>query len=139
MGSFLDRLGRSVKNLVDLVSKLHRQRVQFKSLTDAIDTCTANIWPRWGRSASEGRKTASTDDKATRIPPSFGKILLVNRRENAETLWRYEISDLRRAPLAWGLLYDRNLDFYFLNIMEVEHYETDAGGIKHLVPLRNPK
>ena len=27
------------------------------------------------------------------------KILLVNRRENAETLWRYEISDLRRASL----------------------------------------
>ena len=34
----LDRLGRSVKNLVDLVSELHRQGVQFKSLTDAIDT-----------------------------------------------------------------------------------------------------
>ena len=28
----LDRLGRSVKNLVDLVSELHRQGVQFKSL-----------------------------------------------------------------------------------------------------------
>lgn len=36
----LDRLGRSVKNLVDLVSELHRQGVQFKSLTDAIDTGT---------------------------------------------------------------------------------------------------
>ena len=33
----LDRLGRSVKNLGDLVSELHRQGVQFKSLTDAID------------------------------------------------------------------------------------------------------
>ena len=42
MGSFLDRFGRSVKNLVDLVSKLHRQRVQFKSLTDAIDTGTTS-------------------------------------------------------------------------------------------------
>jgi hypothetical protein len=73
LGSFLDRLGRSVKNLVDLVSKLHKQRVQFKSLTDAIDTCTANIWPRWGRSASEGRKTASTNDKSTRIPLRLGK------------------------------------------------------------------
>ena len=29
----LDRLGRSVKNLVDLVGELHRQGVQFKSLT----------------------------------------------------------------------------------------------------------
>lgn len=38
----LDRLGRSVKNLVDLVSELHRQSVQFKSLTDAIDTGTSS-------------------------------------------------------------------------------------------------
>ena len=37
----LDRLGRSVKNLVDLVGELHRQGVQFKSLTDSIDTSTA--------------------------------------------------------------------------------------------------
>ena len=36
----LDRLGRSVKNLVDLVGDLHGQGVQFRSLTDAIDTGT---------------------------------------------------------------------------------------------------
>ncbi len=36
----LDRLGRSVKQLVDLVEKLHKQGIQFKSLTDAIDTGT---------------------------------------------------------------------------------------------------
>ncbi|MEQ1741129.1 MAG: recombinase family protein [Candidatus Nitrotoga sp.] len=36
----LDRLGRSVKNLVVLVGKLHKQSIQFKSLTDAIDTGT---------------------------------------------------------------------------------------------------
>lgn len=36
----LDRLGRSVKNLVDLVGELHQQGVQFKSLTDSIDTGT---------------------------------------------------------------------------------------------------
>jgi len=36
----LDRLGRSVKNLVDLVGDLHKQGVEFKSLTDAIDTGT---------------------------------------------------------------------------------------------------
>ncbi len=30
-----DRLGRSVKNLVDLAGELHKQGVQFKSLTDA--------------------------------------------------------------------------------------------------------
>jgi len=34
----LDRLGRSVKNLVDLVGELHKHGIQFKSLTDAIDT-----------------------------------------------------------------------------------------------------
>ncbi len=36
----LDRLGRSVKQLVDLVGDLQQQGVQFKSLTDAIDTGT---------------------------------------------------------------------------------------------------
>jgi DNA invertase Pin-like site-specific DNA recombinase len=36
----LDRLGRSVKNLVDLVGELHKQGIQFKSLTDAMDTGT---------------------------------------------------------------------------------------------------
>ena len=34
----LDRLGRSVKQLVELVSELHKQGVQFRSLTDSIDT-----------------------------------------------------------------------------------------------------
>lgn len=38
----LDRLGRSVKHLVDLVSQLHQQGVHFKSLTDSIDTSTAS-------------------------------------------------------------------------------------------------
>jgi DNA invertase Pin-like site-specific DNA recombinase len=36
----LDRLGRSVKQLVDLVGELQQQGVQFKSPTDAIDTGT---------------------------------------------------------------------------------------------------
>lgn len=36
----LDRLGRSVKHLVDLVSELHAREVHFKSLTDVIDTGT---------------------------------------------------------------------------------------------------
>jgi DNA invertase Pin-like site-specific DNA recombinase len=36
----LDRLGRSVKQLVDLVSSLQKQGVQFNSLTDAINTAT---------------------------------------------------------------------------------------------------
>jgi DNA invertase Pin-like site-specific DNA recombinase len=36
----LDRLGRSVKQLVDLVTELNQQGIQFKSLTDSIDTGT---------------------------------------------------------------------------------------------------
>jgi DNA invertase Pin-like site-specific DNA recombinase len=36
----LDRLGRSVKGLVDLVGKLAEDDVQFRSLTDEIDTTT---------------------------------------------------------------------------------------------------
>ena len=36
----LDRLGRSVKHLVDLVGELQQQGIQFKSLTDSIDTGT---------------------------------------------------------------------------------------------------
>ena len=38
----LDRLVRSVKHLVELVGELHKRSVQFKSLTDAIDTGTAS-------------------------------------------------------------------------------------------------
>jgi len=36
----LDRLGRSVKNLVNLVGELEGKGVHFKSLTDSIDTST---------------------------------------------------------------------------------------------------
>ena len=36
----LDRLGRSVKNLIEFVSSLEQQKVHFKSLTDYIDTST---------------------------------------------------------------------------------------------------
>lgn len=38
----LDRLGRSVKHLVDLVSELSNSGIHFKSLTDAIDTSTTS-------------------------------------------------------------------------------------------------
>ena len=34
----LDRLGRSVKQLVNLVGELQEQGIHFKSLTDSIDT-----------------------------------------------------------------------------------------------------
>ena len=36
----LDRLGRSVKNLVDIVNELEQRNVHFKSMTDNIDTST---------------------------------------------------------------------------------------------------
>lgn len=38
----MDRIGRSVKNLVDFVCVLHKQGIQFMSLTDAIDTGTTS-------------------------------------------------------------------------------------------------
>jgi DNA invertase Pin-like site-specific DNA recombinase len=38
----LDRLGRSVKSLVDLVNDLHNKGIHFKSLTDSIDTSTSS-------------------------------------------------------------------------------------------------
>lgn len=36
----LDRLGRSVQNLVDLMTRFDRMGVQFRSLTESIDTAT---------------------------------------------------------------------------------------------------
>ena len=36
----LDRLGRTVKGLVDFVADLQKRDVQFRSLTDSIDTTT---------------------------------------------------------------------------------------------------
>jgi DNA invertase Pin-like site-specific DNA recombinase len=36
----LDRLGRTAKGQVDFVADLHERRIQFRSLTDGIDTTT---------------------------------------------------------------------------------------------------
>jgi DNA invertase Pin-like site-specific DNA recombinase len=36
----LDRLGRSVKGLIELTSKLQQKKIHFKSLTDNVDTAT---------------------------------------------------------------------------------------------------
>lgn len=36
----LDRLGRTVKGLIDLVSQLHQKDIHFKSITDNLDTST---------------------------------------------------------------------------------------------------
>jgi predicted site-specific integrase-resolvase len=70
----LDRLGRSVKNLVDLVGELHKQGVQFKSLTDAIDTALLRdassstswqAWLRWNASSP-----SSELELASKLPAS---------------------------------------------------------------------
>lgn len=37
----LDRLGRTVKGLVELVESLQAKEIQFRSLTDSIDTSTS--------------------------------------------------------------------------------------------------
>ena len=36
----LDRLGRSLRGLIDLMNTLHERKVAFKSLIDSIDTST---------------------------------------------------------------------------------------------------
>src|SRR6476661_5647742 len=36
----LDRLGRTVKDLVELVGELEKRGIHFRSVTDAIDTST---------------------------------------------------------------------------------------------------
>lgn len=36
----LDRLGRTVKGLIDLVNQLHSKGIHFKSITDNVDTST---------------------------------------------------------------------------------------------------
>ena|SRR6266446_5447331 len=55
----LDRLGRSVKGLVDLVNELQERHVHFKSLTDGIDTKTAGrpvLFSRDGKSCADGTR-----------------------------------------------------------------------------------
>ena len=37
----LDRLGRSLKHLIDTVTSLHKKNIGFKSLTESIDTTTS--------------------------------------------------------------------------------------------------
>lgn len=38
----LDRLGRSVRGLIDFVERLREQKIEFRSLTDGIDTSTTS-------------------------------------------------------------------------------------------------
>jgi DNA invertase Pin-like site-specific DNA recombinase len=93
----LDRLGRSVKQLVDLVGELHKQGVQFRSLTDSIDTGTRTragleVAKQLGRKG--GRKPKMTDSKiesakkllASGVP---GKDVAKNLGVSIQTLYRW--------------------------------------------------
>lgn len=39
----IDRLGRSVKQQVDLLGELHKQGVHLRNITDSIDTGTPSV------------------------------------------------------------------------------------------------
>lgn len=45
----LERLGRSLKNLLELVAEFEKRGVGLRSLTDSIDTTTpqGRFWPSW--------------------------------------------------------------------------------------------
>lgn len=54
----LDRLGRSMRNLVILVEELKQRSVNFRSLTDSIDTSTPMgrfFFPHYGRAGGNGK------------------------------------------------------------------------------------
>lgn len=64
----LDRLGRSVKDLLDFAGGLNERGIGFVSLTDSIDTTTVSgrfffnvmAWRRWNASSwSSARRQAS--------------------------------------------------------------------------------
>jgi len=62
----LNRLWRSVKKLVDRVGELHKRDIQFKSLTDAIDTGTpSDQEPR--RFSSNAVSLDSCDHQVARL------------------------------------------------------------------------
>jgi hypothetical protein len=62
----LDRLGRSVKGLVDLVNELEARKVHFQSITDGVDTKTPAglLLSRNGESCPNGART----DRCAHIP-----------------------------------------------------------------------
>jgi DNA invertase Pin-like site-specific DNA recombinase len=38
----LDRLGRSLRHLIELIGELERRQIEFRSLTEGIDTTTSS-------------------------------------------------------------------------------------------------
>ena len=80
----LDRLGRSVKHLVDMVGDLRQQGIQFKSLTDVIDTAhrrggssftSWRVWPRWSVNS-----LLNVPEQASKLPGSLAAKAAVNAR-----------------------------------------------------------
>ncbi len=56
----LDRLGRTVKQLVDLITELQERQINFKSLTNGIDTTDSAgsiLLSHHGQPCSDGRRT----------------------------------------------------------------------------------
>ncbi|AGY58866.1 DNA-invertase [Gloeobacter kilaueensis JS1] len=43
----LNRLGRSVRDLITMLDELQQRRVQFQSLTEHIETTTPTGWATW--------------------------------------------------------------------------------------------
>ena len=39
----MDRLGRSLKHLIETITKLHERNIAFQSITEHIDTATATV------------------------------------------------------------------------------------------------
>ncbi len=60
----LDRLGRSVKNFVDLVGQMHKHDVKFKRLNDAIDTETPSSRFFFFRQSQPRRNRSRVDARA---------------------------------------------------------------------------
>lgn len=93
----LDRLGRSLKNLIDLVGRLKEQGVGFRSLGESIDTTTANgrlFFNMMGSLAeferdliSERTKAGLEAARARGRNGSRPKALSENRAKVAQTLY----------------------------------------------------
>ena len=82
----LDRLGRSVKQLVDLVGDLHKHGVQFRSLTDSIDTGTPSGRFFFHVMASLAEMESAKKLLASGVPP---KDVAKNLGVSIPTLYRW--------------------------------------------------
>ena len=97
----LDRLGRSVRDLVNIVSDLEQRGVYFKSLTDQIDTSTT---AGLQRPATPGARNRQRQDNRSVVPGS-GQPL---QQAPLFQLWRADPTPcvprrLGRSPLREGI------------------------------------